>query len=211
MSKNYFTHYEGISQEGYFTGEGDPQHEIALTFDDGPSEATVLLADLLNRLGVRASFFVIGKHVQEGNGPRILNLLLKLGHTVGWHTQKHPFLPSMGDKRIVKEVAPPFSCKYFRPPFGCVDDRVKAEIKANNLTPILWNVSSYDWKLDEPTKIHDRVAENLRPGRNVVLLHDGDAKGKRDCTTTVGAVEKIIATGLAQGYKFVTITDICPA
>ncbi len=210
---SYVTHYEGASAAGYFTGEGDSQREILLTFDDGPSVASLHVCKILEEAKIHATFFVLGKQVQEGIGSEIVAALFKYGNIVGNHSMTHPFLPSMGLKRIAKEIDEcakllPVPCKFFRPPFGCMDERGEAAVKERNLVPVLWNVSSYDWKLDNAAKIVAKVRGNLRPGRNVILFHDGDAKGKRDCMETVAAVKEIIQIGLQEGYTFRTIAEV---
>src|SRR5437660_2197656 len=57
---------------------------IALTFDDGPSEGTQQLLDLLSRLGVPASFFVCGMNVQRL--PQALRETAAAGHEIGNHS-----------------------------------------------------------------------------------------------------------------------------
>src|SRR5437867_985502 len=63
---------------------------IALTFDDGPSEATNRLLDILNRHGVPATFFVCGMNVKRL--PGVLRTTALAGHEIGNHTYSHPAL-----------------------------------------------------------------------------------------------------------------------
>src|SRR5436190_13522641 len=63
---------------------------IALTFDDGPSEGTSRLLDLLNRLGTPATFFVCGMNVRRL--PQVLRDTVEAGHEIGNHSYSHPAL-----------------------------------------------------------------------------------------------------------------------
>ena len=74
-----------------FTGLRRPSKQLALTYDDGPNDPhTLRLLDVLARHNVRATFFLIGRYVQQR--PDIVRELVKAGHVIGNHTFTHPLL-----------------------------------------------------------------------------------------------------------------------
>ena len=100
--------------------------QIALTYDDGPNDPyTLRLMEVLARQNVRATFFLIGRYVQQR--PDIVSDLVKAGHVVGNHTFTHPHLIVSGTvetrhqleecQRVLHDVTGE-SPRLFRPPFG---------------------------------------------------------------------------------------------
>ena len=74
-----------------FTGLRRPSTQLALTYDDGPNDPhTLRLLEVLARHDVRATFFLIGRFVQQR--PDIARELVKAGHLIGNHTFTHPLL-----------------------------------------------------------------------------------------------------------------------
>ena len=65
--------------------------DIALTFDDGPSNETMRFLDVLDGLGVPATFFVCGRNVERQ--PKTARAIVEAGHALGNHTFSHPCLP----------------------------------------------------------------------------------------------------------------------
>ncbi|OAJ37158.1 hypothetical protein BDV3_000204 [Batrachochytrium dendrobatidis] len=135
-----------------------PQHNSwALSYDDGPSPDTPALLALLAKLNVKATFCVVGSRVLAR--PEILRQAYDAGHQICAHTWSHRFLTSQTNEQIVAEFewglqiieqvtgARP---AYARPPFGDMDDRVRAVLKSMNLTPLLWNRDTFDWNLGDP-------------------------------------------------------------
>ncbi|KAL7411029.1 hypothetical protein BDY24DRAFT_145784 [Mrakia frigida] len=134
---------------------------FGLSFDDGPSPYTPLLLDYLTASDVKATFFVVGSRVISR--PEMLALEYELGHQISVHTWSHPPLTTMTNAQIVAElgwtkkaikdvigVTP----NTMRPPYGDIDDRVRAVCKAMGLTPIIWtgladgtNFDTDDWRI----------------------------------------------------------------
>lgn len=214
----YQTHFHGASRGGYFTGEGLLGKQIALTFDDGPCDATISLLAEMEKLEVKGTFFMIGDQIKASqNARRAAELAAKLGHCVGNHTMTHAFLPKVSAKRIAEEIdkcsneLPTGASKLFRPPNGCMDERVDAALAKRDLTPVLWNVTSRDWATKDPNKIVSTILSGLSNGlTNVILLHDGDAKNKRDTIVTVQAIKTLVPILQESGYEFVTIPQLMP-
>src|SRR3954447_14634412 len=199
--------------------------EVALTYDDGPNDPyTGQLMDVLARNHVRATFFVIGRYVRQK--PHIVRALHHAGHLVGCHTMTHPRLMYMGPKRIRAEIADATALiedtigsrvRFFRPPFGARNPalfRVAAELR---LTPVLWNVTSWDWKARSAAEIEAHlqrgIARNQRrqSGSNV-LMHDGShLEMGSDRRRTVTATANLFGTAMRDGIRLVTLDQWCPA
>ena len=109
-----------------FTGLGRGTKQIALTFDDGPNDPhTLRLLEVLARHDVRATFFLIGRYVQQL--PEISRQIIEAGHVVGNHTFSHPLLifksaaeirQELSDCRSALQDAIGEHSNLFRPPFG---------------------------------------------------------------------------------------------
>src|SRR5882724_9036144 len=78
------------------------RRSIALTFDDGPSEGTNQLLEILNRLGAPATFFVCGMNVQRL--PQVVRATAAAGHEIGNHTYSHPALYLRSHRFISEEL-----------------------------------------------------------------------------------------------------------
>ncbi|KND01966.1 uncharacterized protein SPPG_02473 [Spizellomyces punctatus DAOM BR117] len=127
---------------------------LGYTFDDGPNCTQPFLYDFLKQNNQKVDLFYIGSNVR--NWPREAKLGVDAGHHIAVHTWSHPLLTSLSNdevlaelyytKKIIKLVTG-VTPKYFRPPQGDIDDRVRAIAKAINLTNIQWNLDSFDWMM----------------------------------------------------------------
>src|ERR1035438_6717052 len=87
-----------------FTGLARGSRQIALTYDDGPNDPhTLRLLEVLNRHGVQATFFLIGRYVEQR--PDIAREIAKAGHVVGNHTFTHPLLIFKSEEEIRRELS----------------------------------------------------------------------------------------------------------
>jgi peptidoglycan-N-acetylglucosamine deacetylase len=199
-----------------FTGLGPGSKQLALTYDDGPNDPhTQRLLDVLARHKVHATFFLIGRYVQQR--PDIVRELVKAGHVVGNHTFAHPLLifqsaqelRSQLDKcdRALTDAVGEHS-NLIRPPFGGRRPAVLRIARRMGLEPIMWNVTGYDWDATSAEHIERKVTSRVRGG-NVILLHDG---GHRvfgaDRSYTVTATDRLISRYKSEGYEFVTIPEM---
>jgi peptidoglycan-N-acetylglucosamine deacetylase len=109
-----------------FTGLARLSRQIALTYDDGPNDPyTPRLLEVLARHSVHATFFLIGRYVQQS--PEIVREIVQAGHVVGNHTFTHPLLTFKSETEIKQQLS---ECRaalqdaigepsnLFRPPFG---------------------------------------------------------------------------------------------
>jgi peptidoglycan-N-acetylglucosamine deacetylase len=204
---------------------GNDAAEVALTYDDGPNDPyTGQLMDVLARKHVRATFFVIGRYVRQK--PQIVRALHHAGHLIGCHTMSHPKLMYMGRKRIRAEIADATALiedtigdrvRFFRPPFGARNPAVFHVTTQLRLTPVLWNVTSWDWKAKSAAEIEMRLQRGIelnqrrRRGSNVLMHDGGHLEMGSDRRRTVTATANLLATASNGGIRFVTLDRWRPA
>jgi peptidoglycan/xylan/chitin deacetylase (PgdA/CDA1 family) len=144
---------------------GCPKEKVwALSFDDGPSNFTTDLLDILDKAEVKVTFCVMGAHAKQY--PDIIKRAYEAGHHIASHTYSHPHLMSLTNEEIVYEViateeaikeAIGVKPRYIRPPYGEADSRVKAILKQLGYTTLMWNVDPTDYNVhmlkDGPERI----------------------------------------------------------
>ncbi|MFF0669629.1 polysaccharide deacetylase family protein [Streptomyces tendae] len=181
-------------------GLGSPRH-VALTFDDGPDPAsTPQFLDVLDRLGVRATFFVLGENAARH--PVLARELVRRGHEIAVHGWSHdrPWRPSpvrdarelLRAVRVVGEVTGTVP-HWYRPPYGILTSGRWAAARGAGLRPVLWTAWGKDWRHDAtPASVRATVAADLRGG-GTVLLHDTDhASAPGSWRAALGALPDIV-------------------
>ena len=190
--------------------------QLALTYDDGPNDPhTLRLLEVLARHNVRATFFLIGRFVQQR--PDIVREIVKAGHVIGNHTFTHPLLTFKSAAEVRKELTDCRSAiqdaigehsNLFRPPFGGRRPAVLRIARELGLEPIMWNVTGYDWNAPPAAVIEKKVSSQIRGG-DVILLHDGGHKQMgADRSQTVLATDHLITRYKSEGYGFATIPQM---
>lgn len=172
---------------GYFvdsiTRKRTKINEVALTFDDGPTEFTPQFLDLLKEHQIKATFFCIGKQIEQY--PETFQRIIAEGHAIGNHTLSHSnntgFLSASKmteeiekcDEIILKigQIKPDL----YRPPFGVTNPSIAKAVKRTHKKSIGWNVRSLDTVTDDEKKIYKRVTKGLKKG-SIILLHDTSEK-----------------------------------
>ncbi|MGC2477396.1 MAG: polysaccharide deacetylase family protein [Candidatus Sulfotelmatobacter sp.] len=199
-----------------FTGLARGTKQLALTYDDGPNDPhTQRLLEVLAKHNVPATFFLIGRYVQQR--PDIVREMVTAGHVIGNHTFTHPLLTLKRDADVRQELS---DCRsqlhdaigkhsnLFRPPFGGRRPAVLRIARELALEPIMWNVTGHDWNAPPAAEIETKVKRQIRGG-DVILLHDGGHKQMgADRSQTVLATDHLITRYKSEGYEFVTITQM---
>jgi peptidoglycan/xylan/chitin deacetylase (PgdA/CDA1 family) len=199
-----------------FTGLVPGTKQIAFTYDDGPNDPhTLRLLEVLAKHGVHATFFAVGKYVQQR--PDIVREVVKAGHVVGNHTFTHPLLTFQSASEVRRELsacgdalqdAAGAHSNLFRPPFGGRRPAVLRIVRELGLVPVMWNVTGYDWNAPPAADIEAKISKQIRGG-DVILLHDGGhTQMGADRSQTVIATDHLISRYKADGYKFVTIPQM---
>lgn len=191
-----------------------------LTFDDGPSANTLKILDILNKYGVKATFFVIN----SADIGYVKNIY-EAGHTVGLHTATHNYsqiyastdayfndLQQISDKvesiigikptvmRFPGGSSNKVSAKYC----GGIMTRLVSLVQERGYSYFDWNVASGDADSNTPsyTYIRNNVLNSAKNKNSAcVLMHDSSVK-----TTTVQALPEIIEGLTAMGYRFEALT-----
>jgi peptidoglycan/xylan/chitin deacetylase (PgdA/CDA1 family) len=190
--------------------------QIALTYDDGPNDPhTLRLLDVLAKHSVRATFFMIGRYVQQR--PDIARAVAQAGHIIGNHTFTHPLLifkpeaqtrAELVDCQQALQEAIGKPANLFRPPFGGRRPATLRIARSLGLQPVMWNVTGYDWTAPPAAVIEKKVARQMRGG-DVILLHDGGHRALgADRAQTVIATDNLIRRYRDQGYEFVTVEEM---
>lgn len=181
---------------------------VALTFDDGPGPKTGELLDILDRAGAKATFFVIGPNVESY--PAVVKRASAEGHQIAAHSWTHTSMTKQTAAEIQSEVnrtseavkaATGKPTRYVRPPYGAIDDDVRAALRTLPEVPaILWNVDTLDWQSHDPAAILKEVQAATKPG-GIILMHDIHA-------TTIQAVPAVVEWLQGQGYELVTVEQL---
>lgn len=190
---------------------------VALTFDDGPSESTPRILEILARHGVPATFFLIGANVERL--PTVARAVVDAGHAIGNHSQTHPLLSLRSRRFIEHELRQAQETieghtgqrpDWFRAPYGVRWFGLAPVQQRLGLTGVMWTVIGYDWKL-RADAIVKRVAGAIGNGA-IVCLHDArELQVQPDIGETVEALRRLVPMLLDQGYTFETIGRlICP-
>jgi peptidoglycan/xylan/chitin deacetylase (PgdA/CDA1 family) len=157
--------------------------EVALTFDDGPTEFTPNFLDLLKENNVKATFFCIGKQIEKY--PETFQRIITEGHTIGNHTFSHSNNTGfLSTSKMIEEIEKcdevilkigDLKTDLYRPPFGVTNPSISKAIKKTHKTSIGWNVRSLDTVIEDEKKIYQRVTRGIKKG-SIILLHDTSEK-----------------------------------
>ena len=185
---------------------------VALTFDDGPSETTRDILNVLDRENIKATFFVVGQNIDLHK--EVLLETYQKGHQIGNHTNTHPFTMWMNKQNIAKEIlitqekiyqAIGIKPKIVRAPYGLYPDNLISTTELLNMMLISWDVDPEDWKQVNSEVITHRVVKDTKPG-SIILLHDGPPE--LDRSRTLESLPNIIKTLKEDGYRFVTVGEL---
>ncbi len=184
---------------------------VALTFDDGPSESTPRLLDLLDRFNATATFFQVGLNADRL--PDIAREVSRRGHEIGNHTYSHAMLPTADvetevarAQQVLGEVHGGVP-RWFRAPYGVRWFGLRDAQRRHGLTGVMWSTIGLDWKASGE-EVARRLSDGASPGA-ILCLHDGRALAARpDISSTIEALERILPTLSGIGYHFQSVSQI---
>jgi peptidoglycan/xylan/chitin deacetylase (PgdA/CDA1 family) len=194
----------------YYTNETGDQKVIALTFDDGPSEFTQQVLDILDKYGAVATFYEVGSKIEEH--PETTKAVVEQGSEVGNHSYSHSVFYSADNQdqvcsevaktnEIIKDVTGQ-TCTNIRPPGGFWSDELWKPLEGNCTLCVGGSIDTNDWKRQGVDSIV-HAAEQGESG-DVILMHDGGG----DRSQSVQALDQICAYYKDQGYTFVTTSQL---
>ena len=181
---------------------------VSLTFDAAwGNEDTQNIIDILDRYGVKATFFLVGQWVDKY--PESVKAIADAGMEIGNHSDTHPHMAKLSEKQIIDEVS---LCSgkienitgrevtLFRCPYGEYDDQVIRTIRNMGIDPIQWNVDSLDWKELGADEITKRITSRVTDG-SIILFHNA-------ALHTPEALPGIIEYLLSEGYAIVPVSEL---
>lgn len=180
---------------------------VALSFDDGPSNITDELLDILKNENVKATFFLIGKQISEETRSTI-EREVKEGHEICNHSFTHSDMRTFTKEEIIDEISRTTSLieeyagvtpKFFRPPYIYVNDTMYDNIDLS----FICGVDSVDW--NQETTVEQRIENVVSNASDGVIYLMHDFYNNRG---TLEAVPVIIRKLREAGYEFVTISDL---
>ncbi len=157
-------------------------NRVALTFDDGPDpEITPQVLDVLRRHQARATFFVIGRHLERFMD--VAKRAVQEGHELGNHSWQHGYMhhaypiPRQVDdieacEALIRSLTGASERAAYRPPVGLKSPRFGRTAEHLGLKVVAWSVHSRDTMDKNPARIARRVVDAARPG-DIILMHDG--------------------------------------
>jgi len=189
--------------------------QLALTFDDGPNPvATPAILDALGERGVKASFFVLGRHTERW--PQLVRRMADEGHVVCnhgyYHRKLHLRSPSyvrrdleLGTRAIIDACgAEP---RFFRAPHGFRSPWVTSIARSLGQRTVGWTRGVWDSARPGVDAIVSRTVRAARRGA-ILLLHDGDGYDPLgDRSQTAQAVPIVVDRIHGAGLRFVTLLD----
>ncbi len=181
---------------------------VALTFDDGPNTTTTAqVLDVLEKYDIIASFFLIGNNINDASA-EVVKRAYDMGCEINNHSKSHPYMNQMTVDEIIEEFTYTDDkifeitgerSKFFRPPYISVSQDMLDNIDV----PFIAGIGCNDWMDNNPA---DRramsILRQVKEG-DIILLHDAEGNHM-----TVEALDTIIPEMLAQGYKFVTVSEL---
>jgi peptidoglycan/xylan/chitin deacetylase (PgdA/CDA1 family) len=177
--------------------------QLWLTIDDGPSDDTLAILELLDRHAARATFFLVGERAAQR--PQLVQEIVRRGHGIGNHSHRHPqaWFWALGPRRMRAEITqaqqvlqslsgqPP---RWYRSVVGMTNPFVAAPLRCHRLTRVAWSARGYDAVDGDVERSVRRISSGLRPGA-IVLLHEGAAHG-RNLQIVQRVLEEVSARGL---------------
>ena len=188
----------------------DDKKLVALTFDDGPSQYTGQYLQILQDKGVKATFFCLGKEVDAN--PDEAKAIVDAGCQICSHSYDHPDLRASDSQTVLDQLTSSFSSiesatgvktTAFRPPYGSFTQRTWLATQGVATVAVRWDIDTEDWKQPGVDQIVSAACDNVHSG-SIILMHDGGGPRDQD----VEALPQIIDNLQAQGYTFVTISEL---
>ena len=180
------------------------EKSVYLTFDDGPNpKVTPLVLDILDKFGVKATFFCVGENVKKY--PEVFREVKRRGHTVGNHTFNHLKGYKSSTQDYVKNVwkADEYvHSNLFRPPHGRIKLSQIRTLK-KDFKIIMWDFITYDFDSKvTPDAILKEVRKRTRNG-SIVIFHDS-LKAEKNM---LAALPKALEFWKEEGYEICSLVE----
>ena len=193
--------------------------DVAITVDDGPDpQVTPRVLELLARHRAHATFFCIGRRVQQH--PELAREIVQAGHAVENHSQHHPmYFSLLGPQRIQAEIehaqqiidsATGERPRFFRAPAGLRSPLLEPILARLDLQLASWTRRGFDTVRTDADLVLARLTARLRGG-DILLLHDGNAaRAPSGVPVILEVLPRLLAALDAVGLKTVTLRSALP-
>lgn len=197
-----FDRVPGLLRRGPATSK-----RVALTFDDGPDDKTLRYLDVLDDLGVPATFFVLGEHADAH--PELIREYVRRGHQVAGHGYDHQRFTKLKLRDLMDQCrrtdqaigGQPTGQSWVRPPHGSLDSLSLISLRAAGYVVALWSLDSCDYEDRDVASLADRCGPRAVSGGEVLLFHEGQE-------WTIEALPRIVTAIHASGLECVTMADL---
>lgn len=186
-------------------------HEVVLTFDDGPlPKYSNQVLGILAAECIKATFFIIGKQAQAN--PEGVRKLVAAGHTIGTHSQNHPLtFQKMPVEKAEQEINdgiastsaalsdPGALAPFFRIPGLLRAQGVEDYLASRGIQVWSADFPADDWRHISSARVYQLAMQRIEAkGKGILLLHDIHPR-------TVAALPKILHDLKARGYHIVHV------
>jgi peptidoglycan/xylan/chitin deacetylase (PgdA/CDA1 family) len=206
---------EAVVPPSFVVWRGPEAHEhldgtrsrIALTFDDGPTSLTRDYLAVLERFGVRATFFLVGELCARQ--PELVQAIVRGGHELAGHGYTHRRFPELSRHALTLELeqtrrllpADGRRRSFVRPPHGAISVGSTLTSVAAGYTTVLWSYDSGDWATENATTVADKFVEQTVAPGDIILMHEGQ-------TWTLDALPRVLETLTGAGHELVTTGEL---
>jgi peptidoglycan/xylan/chitin deacetylase (PgdA/CDA1 family) len=203
MAKNsVLDRMPGVLRRGPLTSK-----RVALTFDDGPDEMTPRYLELLDDLGVAATFFVCGSRAAAR--PDLIREYLKRGHQVANHGFDHTRFTRLSRGALLEQLARTEHAiggqvtgrAWVRPPHGALNATSLLALRTAGYLVALWSIDSHDYDTHDASLLAEQCSPAIVGAGDVILFHEGQP-------WTLEALPRIVAALHASGLECVTMHDL---
>jgi peptidoglycan/xylan/chitin deacetylase (PgdA/CDA1 family) len=213
----YFIPAAPVFGKIFYKGAPDKK-VIALTFDDGPNEPyTSELLDVLEKYGVKATFFTTGYNVTLY--PETARRIVSAGHDLGNHSFRHDpdhaltmqgcYDLTLAEDKIYEVTG--YNPNLYRPPHGRKSPWELQYVREQGLMAVNWSIATPELAGRTPQQMAEDIIRQARPG-GIILLHDGygneHGNDRADKSATVNTAALVIEGLAKQGYSFVTVAAL---
>ena len=196
------------------TKGNDNEKSIALTFDDGPNDTSMVsILDLLKEYNIKASFFLIGKEINASSvNKKVVKRAYDEGHEISTHSYNHVKFSNLTSYQLYSELENSNNLVYeiigkkpkiFRAPFGSFTSNGLKIADELDLIPVMWSVDTLDWNIKEnKISVIEKVLKNISTN-SIILMHTlpGNYKSYEALKVLIPYLQK-------EGYKFKKVSEI---
>jgi peptidoglycan/xylan/chitin deacetylase (PgdA/CDA1 family) len=188
---------------------------VALTFDDGPDpRATPAILALLDRHGVKATFFLLGR--RAARHPELVDAIIAKGHTVGNHSYSHdptlmlrPARHLSADIEAAQHLLTGHGIRplAFRPPVGITNPLLRSVLERLDLFAVNFSCRAYDLGNRRLENLAAKLLGRVRPG-DILLLHDTAPPTAADMGRWLSEVDKLLVGLGRKGLRVTPLADL---